>query len=46
MAFKKVLIARALGAERGHHLGYPAGVIQPADATNHGPGRPVDYGHV
>jgi len=25
MAFKKALIERALGAELGHHLGYPSG---------------------
>ncbi|MEM5279362.1 IS256 family transposase, partial [Cupriavidus taiwanensis] len=30
MAFKKALIERALGAELGHHLGYPAGAERPA----------------
>ncbi len=29
MAFKKALIERALGAELGHHLGYPAGGERP-----------------
>lgn len=33
MAFKKALIERALGAELGHHLGYPPGERQP-EATN------------
>jgi putative transposase len=32
--FKKALIERALGAELGHHLGYPAGTSKPADTTN------------
>lgn len=32
MAFKKALIERAMGAELGHHLGYPAGAAKP-DAT-------------
>jgi transposase-like protein len=27
MAFKKALIERALGAELGHHLGYPPGTV-------------------
>jgi putative transposase len=39
MAFKKALIERALGAELGHHLGYPAGAERPEDATNHRNGR-------
>ncbi|KHK48546.1 transposase, partial [Ralstonia sp. A12] len=30
MAFKKALIERALGAELGHHLGYPPGGERPA----------------
>jgi len=34
MAFKKALIERALGAELGQHLGYPAGAQRPQDATN------------
>ncbi len=34
MAFKKALIERAMGAELGHHLGYPAGAERPEDATN------------
>ncbi len=29
MAFKKALIERAMGAELGHHLGYPAGAPKP-----------------
>ena len=38
-AFKKTLIERALGAELGHHLGYPAGAERPAQATNQRNGR-------
>src|ERR1700744_1730865 len=38
-AFKKALIERALGAELGHHLGYPAGAERPAQATNQRNGR-------
>jgi putative transposase len=38
-AFKKALIERALGAELGHHLGYPAGAPRPEEATNHRNGR-------
>jgi transposase-like protein len=34
IAFKKALIERAMGAELGHHLGYPAGAERPEDATN------------
>ena len=34
MAFKKALIERAMGAELGHHLGYPAGAAKPAPAAN------------
>jgi len=30
MAFKKALIERALGAEPGHHLGYPQAEIAPS----------------
>ena len=29
MAFNKVLIERAMGAELGHHLGFPAGAAKP-----------------
>ena len=29
MAFKKALIERAMGAELGHHLCYPAGSAKP-----------------
>jgi transposase-like protein len=29
MAFKKALIERAMGAELGHHLGYPTGAAKP-----------------
>jgi transposase-like protein len=35
LAFKRALIERALGAELGHHLGYPPGGAKPADAVNH-----------
>ena len=31
LAFKMALIERAMGAEPGHHLGYPAGA-KPKDA--------------
>lgn len=34
MAFKKALIERALGAELGHHLGYPSGAAKPETVTN------------
>ncbi|WCM91805.1 IS256 family transposase [Acidovorax sp. NCPPB 2350] len=34
MAFKKALIERALGAELGHHLGYPSGADKPDSSTN------------
>jgi transposase-like protein len=34
MAFKKALIERAMGAELGHHLGYPAGAAKPDTAGN------------
>jgi putative transposase len=34
MAFKKALIERAMGAELGHHLGYPAGEAKPDAASN------------
>lgn len=39
MAFKKALIERALGAELGHHLGYPAGGQRPEEATNQRNGK-------
>jgi putative transposase len=39
MAFKKALIARALGAELNHHLGYAAGETKPAQADTAGPHR-------
>ncbi|RAP63297.1 transposase [Achromobacter sp. HZ01] len=39
MAFKTALIERALGAELGHHLGYPAGGERPENATNQRNGR-------
>lgn len=38
-AFKKALIERALGAELGHHLGYPPGAQRPEDETNHRNGK-------
>ena len=34
MAFKKALIERAMGAELGHHLGYPAGDTKPEGTAN------------
>ncbi|WP_284415867.1 IS256 family transposase [Acidovorax sp. SUPP3334] len=34
MAFKKALIERALGAELGHHLGYPNGTAKPEAVSN------------
>jgi len=34
MAFKKALIERVLGAELGHHLGYPSGAAKPEAALN------------
>jgi transposase-like protein len=34
MAFKKALIERALGAELGHHLGYPSGETKPEATSN------------
>ena len=39
MAFKKALIERAMGAELGHHLGYPAGAAKPEAATNQRNGK-------
>ena len=39
MAFKKALIERAMGAELGHHLGYPAGEAKPETAANQRNGR-------
>lgn len=38
-AFKKALIERALGAELGHHLGYPPGAERPQDSTNQRNGK-------
>ncbi len=38
-AFKKALIERALGAELGHHLGYPSGAERPEQATNQRNGK-------
>jgi hypothetical protein len=35
MAFKKVLIDRALGGELSHHLGHAPGGDKPAEADNH-----------
>lgn len=34
LAFKKALIERALAGEMNHHLGYPRGVVKPADVAN------------
>lgn len=39
MAFKKALIERALGAELGHHLGYPQGAERPENSTNQRNGK-------
>jgi putative transposase len=39
MAFKKALIERAMGAELGHHLGYPAGAAKPESAANQRNGK-------
>ena len=39
MAFKKALIERAMGAELGHHLGYPAGGAKPEAGTNQRNGK-------
>jgi len=39
MAFKKALIERALGAELGHHLGYPNGADKPETTTNQRNGK-------
>jgi len=35
VAFKKALIERVLGAELGHHLGYPSGAPKPRESSNH-----------
>jgi putative transposase len=39
IAFKKALIERAMGAELGHHLGYPAGAAKPETAANQRNGK-------
>lgn len=39
LALKQTLIERALSGEMSHHLGYPAGAGQPANATNQRNGR-------
>ena len=39
LAFKKALIERAIGAELGYHLGYPAGAAKPDAATNQRNGK-------
>ena len=38
-AFKKALIERVMGAELGHHLGYPAGAAKPEAGTNQRNGK-------
>ncbi|WP_312320420.1 IS256 family transposase [Stenotrophomonas sp.] len=38
-ALKKALIERALGAELGHHLGYPPGAERPAESGNQRNGK-------
>jgi len=39
LAFKKALIERAMGAELGHHLGYPAGAAKPGAGSNQRNGK-------
>lgn len=39
MAFKKALIERAMGAELGHHLGYPSGSPKPETGANQRNGK-------
>jgi len=39
LAFKKALIERAMGAELGHHLGYPAGAAKPEAGSNQRNGK-------
>jgi len=39
LAFKKALIERAMGAELGHHLGYPAGAAKPQGGPNQRNGK-------
>jgi putative transposase len=39
VTFKKALIERALGAELGHHRGYPSGAPRPEAATNQRNGK-------
>ena len=39
LAFKKALIERAMGAELGHHLGYPAGAAKPESGANQRNGK-------
>lgn len=39
MAFKKALIERVLGAELGHHPGYPQGAERPEDSSNQRNGK-------
>ncbi len=39
IAFKKALIERVMGAELGHHLGYPAGSAKPESAANQRNGK-------
>ena len=39
MAFKKALIERVMGAELGHHLGYPAGSAKPESTANQRNGK-------
>jgi transposase-like protein len=39
LAFKKALIERVMGAELGHHLGYPSGAAKPESAANQRNGK-------
>ena len=39
LAFKKALIERAMGAEMGHHLGYPPGAAKPEAGSNQRNGK-------
>ena len=45
LAFKKALIERVMGAELGHHLGYPAGAAKPEAGTNQRNGKSAKTVH-
>jgi putative transposase len=44
MAFKKALIEGVMGAELGHHLGYPLGAAKPQSAANQRNGKSAKTG--